>query len=135
MTSEERRAARRQRRSIAREQKRKEAVGQYDDYERVIKSSSLIKAAKQSRKEVAWKSSVQKYFMSLLRNTLDLRKKLQSGVSVVMGFICFYISERGKTRYPDDNWHSYFENGKVEECNAIITYEQPVEIRWDKEVF
>lgn len=99
MTSEERRAARRQRRSIAREQKRQEAVGQYDDYERVIKSSSLIKAAKQSRKGVAWKSSVQKYFMSLLRNTWDLRKKLQSGVSVVMGFICFYISERGKTRY------------------------------------
>lgn len=41
----------------------------------------------------------------------------------------------GSCDYPDDNWHSYFENGKVEECNAIITYEQPVEIRWDKEVF
>lgn len=41
----------------------------------------------------------------------------------------------GSCDYPDDNWHSYFENGKVEECNAIITYEQPVEIRWEKEVF
>lgn len=41
----------------------------------------------------------------------------------------------GSCDYPDDNWHSYFENGKVEECNAIITYEQPVKIRWDKEVF
>ena len=41
----------------------------------------------------------------------------------------------GSCDYPDDNWHSYFENGKVEECKSIITYEQPVEIQWDKEVF
>ena len=41
----------------------------------------------------------------------------------------------GSCDYPDDNWHSYFENGKVEECKSIITYEQPVKIRWDKEVF
>ena len=99
MTSEERRAARRERRLAQRQKKRTEAVAQYDDYERVISANSLVKAAKLSKRGVAWKGSVQKYFMSLLRNTWELRKKLKNGVSVVMGFISFDISERGKTRH------------------------------------
>ena len=99
MTSEERRAARRERRLAQRQKKRTEAVAQYDDYERVISANSLVKAAKLSKRGVAWKGSVQKYFMSLLRNTLDLRRKLKNGLSVVMGFISFDLCERGKTRH------------------------------------
>ena len=98
MTSSERRLARRLRREIKRNQRKSAFAEKYDNYENVIDANNLIKAAKLSRKGVAWKSSVQKYFMSLLRNTWDLRRKLKSGASVVMGFICFSISERGKTR-------------------------------------
>ena len=98
MNSSERRLARRMRRENHRNQRKSAFAEKYDNYENVIDANSLIKAAKLSRKGVAWKSSVQKYFMSLLRNTWDLRQKLQAGLSVVMGFICFDISERGKTR-------------------------------------
>lgn len=98
MNSEERKAARRARREAQREKKRLEAVSRYDDYDRVISANSLIKAAKQCRKGVAWKASVQRYMMSLLRNTWELRNKLKQGISVVQGFICFTINERGKTR-------------------------------------
>lgn len=41
----------------------------------------------------------------------------------------------GSCDYPDDNWHSYYKDGLSETCKAIITYEQPEMIRWDKEVF
>jgi len=98
MNSTERKAARRKRREAERMRTRDAAGGQYDNYENVISANALIKAAKQSRKGVRWKASVQRYMMNLLRNTWDLRKKLKAGISVVMGFICFTINERGKTR-------------------------------------
>lgn len=98
MTSTERKAKRRRNREVIREEKRNNAIGKYDDFERVISANSLIAAAKESRKGVRWKASVQKYMMSLLRNTWDLRKKLKRGISIVQGFISFTISERGKTR-------------------------------------
>lgn len=99
MTSEERRLARRARRERDRAQKRDEKVGKYDDYERVISANSLIKAAELSRHGVSWKASVQRYMMGLLRNVWETRNKLKRGISVVQGFICFSIHERGKKRF------------------------------------
>ena len=99
MNSAERKAARRQRREAAREEKRAAFAEKYDSYERVISANSLIRAAKLSRRGVRWKASVQKYFMSLLRNIWSTRTKLQKGISCVMGFICFDLRERGKLRH------------------------------------
>lgn len=99
MTSEERHAARRKRREIARKEKRQKAVAPYDCYENVISAQSLLRAARQSKKTVAWKASVQRYMANLLRNTWDLRKRLLNGISVAMGFICFTLCERGKMRH------------------------------------
>lgn len=42
---------------------------------------------------------MQRYFMSWLRNIITLRLMLISGKDVTMGFICFTICERGKTRH------------------------------------
>lgn len=98
MTSAERHAARRARRAEEREKKRLEYNKPFDDYNAVIDANALIRAAKQSRKGVAWKASVQRYMMNLMRGTWDLRHKLKNGISVVMGFICFTLSDRGKTR-------------------------------------
>lgn len=98
MNSKERKEARRKRRQQQRKEKRRVALAPYDNYEKVISANSLIAAAKQSRKGVGWKASVQRYFMNLLRNTWDLRHKLKNGKSVVQGFICFTINERGKSR-------------------------------------
>lgn len=99
MTSEERRKGRRERRERAREEKRRIATAEYDSYENVIDANNLVKAAFKSKQGVAWKASVQRYMMNLLRNTWKLRKMLQKGKSVVMGFICFTLCERGKTRH------------------------------------
>ncbi|NCC68714.1 MAG: RNA-directed DNA polymerase [Clostridia bacterium] len=99
MTSEERRSARRARRERDRAKKRDGKVARYDDYERVISANSLIKAALLSRHGVGWKASVQRYMMNLLRNVWETREKLRNGESIVQGFICFSIFERGKQRF------------------------------------
>ena len=99
MTSKDRRLARRQRREQKRIEKKKANIAQYDNYDNVTSLTSLLDAAKKSKKTVSWKASVQRYFMSLLRNLLDTRKKLLKGLNVVMGFIEFTICERGKTRH------------------------------------
>ena len=98
MTSEERKEARYQRRKALREAKRRAAIQMYDSYERVISANSLIHAERQSRKSVRFKASVQRYDMNLLRQTFDTRRKLKAGKNVTMGFICFSLCERGKTR-------------------------------------
>lgn len=98
MNSNERKELRYQRRKAAREEKKQDRLGQYDCFENVISCNALIRAAKQSRKTIRWKASVQRYFMNLLRYTFDLKEKLQLGITVVMGFISFTISDRGKTR-------------------------------------
>ena len=98
MTSEERKEARYQRRKALREAKRRAAIQVYDSYERVISANSLIHAERQSRKSVRFKASVQRYDMNLLRQTFDTRRKLKAGKNVTMGFICFSLCERGKTR-------------------------------------
>ena len=98
MTSEERHKAREARRKAKRAAKRAEAL-RACSFEKVISSASLVKAANLSRRGVNWKASVQRYHINLLRNTWALHQKLLRGESVVQGFICFDLIERGKLRH------------------------------------
>lgn len=99
MTSEERRQRRYERRQERRRAKRREAIKEYDNFENLCTLNALFDAAKKSRQSIRWKSSVQRYFMSWLRNIILLRFMLLTGKDVTLGFICFTIRERGKTRY------------------------------------
>jgi len=99
MNSTERKENRYQRRKAEREARKAARLSRYDCFENIISCKALVLAAKQSRKTVGWKASVQRYFMNLIRNTLDLKEKLEKGQDVTMGFICFTICDRGKTRH------------------------------------
>lgn len=98
MNSDERKELRYQRRKAAREEKKQDRLGQYDCFKNVISCNALIQAAKQSRKTIRWKASVQRYFVNLLRYTFEIKDNLLLGISMAMGFISFTISDRGKTR-------------------------------------
>lgn len=98
MTSEERHKARETRRKAKRAAKRAEAL-KACSFEKVISSGSLVKAANLSKRGVNWKASVQRYHINLLRNTWAIHQKLLRGESVVQGFICFDLIERGKLRH------------------------------------
>ena len=98
MTSEERHKAREARRKAKRAAKRAEVL-KACSFEKVISSGSLVKAANLSRRGVNWKASVQRYHINLLRNTWAIHQKLLRGESVVQGFICFDLIERGKLRH------------------------------------
>ena len=99
MTSEERHAARRQRRAEKREQKRLAAIARYDDFSRMTDLNKLRKAAKMSRAGVSGKASVQKYFMNELYNEIVTIKKLERGEDIREGFIEFDLYERGHARH------------------------------------
>ena len=99
MTSEERRQRRYERRKEKRRAKRQEAIREYDSFDNLCSMNALFDAAKKSRSSIRWKSSVQRYFMSWLRNIIQLRYLLLNGRDVTLGFICFTICERGKTRF------------------------------------
>lgn len=99
MTSEERHQRRYVRRQARRAAKRAAAIARYDNYDKICTCNALFKAAKLSRKSIRWKGSVQRYFMSWLRNIIETRQKLLAGRDVTMGFIEFDICERGKKRH------------------------------------
>lgn len=98
MTSNERKEARYHRRKAQREEKRRARVEAHN-FERVTDPQSLYNAAKESRKGVYWKASVQRYWMNILRNVFQTHKDLQAGKDIRRGFIEFGICERGKARH------------------------------------
>lgn len=99
MTSEERHKARYERRKRKREEKRRVAIAEYDNYENLCTCNALFRAARLSGASIRWKASVQRYFMSFLRNIIMLRLKLLAMEDVTMGFIEFDLVERGKKRH------------------------------------
>ena len=99
MTSEERHQARYERRRRSRAEKRQAAIAEYDNFDNLCTLNALFHAAKQSRKSIRWKSSVQRYFMSYMRNIITLRDLMLAGRNVTMGFIEFDLVERGKRRH------------------------------------
>lgn len=98
MTSNERKEARYQRRKAAREVKRLKMLETYN-FDRVVSPDALFMSAKEARRGVYWKASVQRYCMSLLRNSIKTSRALHTGEDVRRGFIAFDIVERGKLRH------------------------------------
>lgn len=100
MTSlERRREGRYQRRKAARERKRLERYAGCDRLENIARYSSLYQGNRLSKRNVCWKSSVQRYQMNLLRNMEETRAKLIAGENITKGFVEFDTIERGKLRH------------------------------------
>lgn len=99
MTSDERREIRYQNRKRKRDEKRKERIGEYDNFERIALLDSLVDAYNKSRRGVSWKASVQRYGMNLLKNVSKSHDDMMAGKDVSQGFIEFDICERGKPRH------------------------------------
>ena len=120
MTSEERHAARRERRTRKREEKRREAVARYDTFANLTDLNSLREAARRSRAGVSGKASVQKYFMNELCFETQTRNKLLNHEDVREGFIEFDIHERGHARHIRA---MHFKERVVQRClcdNALV---------------
>ena len=69
------------------------------DMESVYDANSLLDAFKKSKKGTAWKESVQRYEMNLLRNINQTQKELKDGTYEQKDFYEFKLQERGKTRH------------------------------------
>lgn len=100
MTSlERRREGRYQRRKAARERKKLERYAGCDRMESIARYSSLYQGNRLSKRNVCWKSSVQRYQMNLLRNMEETRARLMAGENITKGFVEFDTIERGKLRH------------------------------------
>lgn len=71
MTSEERHEARYRRRKAAREQKRREKLGKYDNFDLICDADNLYKAFKNCKRGVSWKESMQRYEANALKNVAE----------------------------------------------------------------
>ena len=79
----------------------------------VADANALHRAVRKSMKGVAWKASVQRYEINMLRNIRDSKRTIESGESPVLGFHEFTLSERGKTRHVKSALYTRFP------CNAL----------------
>lgn len=99
VTSEERREARYQRRKAHRVKKKQEQYGCCDCFDSVFSYGNLYSSYRKCRKNVAWKSSVQRYITQAPLIVEQTYQRLQSGRFRTSGFVEFNINERGKTRH------------------------------------
>lgn len=99
MTSQDRKDARRQRRTEKRNQCRQAANACFDNYDILKNPDIYLEAFRSARKGVAWKHSVQYYEMYLLKNIFDTVRSVENKIAVTRGFVCFDINERGKMRH------------------------------------
>lgn len=99
MTSEERREVRYQRRRAAREEKWKRLRPEHDCYEAVFSYANLYRSYRLCRKNVAWKSSVQKYIATAPLNVYQTWVRLMQCKYKSPGFFEFDLFERGKARH------------------------------------
>ena len=97
--SDKRHEARFQRRKANREAKRKEKIGNCDNFDNVANADNLVSAFKLAKKGVSWKESIQRYEANLLPNILETKKKLLNGDDIRRGFVEFDVNERGKVRH------------------------------------
>ena len=98
MTSEERREQRYLRRVAARKAK-KAKYENADSFDKVFSYEHLYRAYRCCRRNVAWKSSVQKYIANAPLNVLKTYQLLHNGKYKSPGFFEFDLYERGKKRH------------------------------------
>lgn len=99
MTSQERREARRKRRETSRQKKKRDSISEYDSFDKVFTYDHLYKSYKKCRRNVSWKSSVQKYIKSAPLLVYETLRELHTGKFRTDGFYEFDIKERGKERH------------------------------------
>lgn len=68
------------------------------NYDKAISTDALINAFYKCKKNVSWKSSIQKFELNLYQNASELHRKMQKGENVSKGYVEFEITERGKKR-------------------------------------
>lgn len=99
MTSEERRAARYQRRHEARQKKKLEKCSQNMGFEGVFSYGNLYRSYQRCCVGVAWKASVQRYMVQAPVNVRKTHMELLNGTYRSPGFFEFDLFERGKKRH------------------------------------
>ena len=99
MTSEDRKENRYQRRKERRIAKKQKALENVDDFDKVFTFKHLYVSYKRCRRNVTWKSSVQKYCLFASLNVYTTLKKLRNGKYKSPGFFEFDLFERGKKRH------------------------------------
>ena len=100
------------------------------DMESVYDANSLLEAFNKSKKGTAWKESVQRYEMNLLRNINQTQKELKDGTYEQKDFYEFKLQERGKTRHIKSMHisdrvvqRSVCDNVLVPELSKYLTYD------------
>lgn len=99
LTSEERRAARYERRTVRRKKQKEKITEGCDDFDRVFSYGHLYSAYRKCRAGVAWKASVQRYIAQAPLNIAKTQKRLENRTYRSSGFSEFDIYERGKVRH------------------------------------
>ena len=99
MTSEERHAARYERRKRSREKKKKEKLYQYNNFSYVFNYNHMMNSGKQCLKGVLWKGTAQKFYLSMSKIVISLLNGVNDYTYKFKGFYRFDISERGKIRH------------------------------------
>lgn len=97
VNSEERKAARRERREAERARKREQRLRDCT-LENVADLENLYDAAMKAKKGIAWKASTQRYHKDLMLNLSKARSDLMEGRDIRRGFHHFTLYERGKLR-------------------------------------
>lgn len=98
MTSEERREKRYKRRKAEREAK-KQKLSKCNDYEWIFKFDHLYSAYRKSRKNVAWKASVQRFITNAMLNIYNIWNALMNRKYHMRPMHSFDLMERGKPRH------------------------------------
>jgi RNA-directed DNA polymerase len=99
MTGSARRKEGRYQRRLAQRNLKKDAfLSNYDNFALICDPNNLKIAFKKSRCGVQWKESVQRYEMNLLQNITETVRKLEAGENITLGFVEFFLNERGKNR-------------------------------------
>lgn len=99
MNSEERREKRYFSRRALRDARKQKKVAPYDDFDKVFSYENLYGAYRKCRRNVAWKSSTQKYVTQAPLMVRRTRDALVAGTWKSKGFSEFDINERGKIRH------------------------------------
>lgn len=101
-----------------------------NDMESVYDANSLLDAFNKSKKGTAWKESVQRYEMNLLRNINQTQKEMKDGTYEQKDFYEFKLHERGKTRHIKSMHisdrvvqRSVCDNVLVPELSKYLTYD------------